>query len=131
MLSALKAFVPILLGVLLRILRIFIRVTTGYTVPRGGNRELDQQCLSLAADENDTVLTLKSLLQQTIHITPNSQQLYFRGERIPNDATLKDCHVGMDSELHMKINFDIQIIVKLGTISSCLWKYLRLTQSGC
>ena len=59
-------------GVLPRIMRIFIQFITGYTVPRGGNRELDQQRLSLEADENDTVLTVKSLLQQTIHVTPNS-----------------------------------------------------------
>jgi hypothetical protein len=73
---------------------------------------LDQQRFSLEADENDTVLIVKSLLQQTIHVTPNSQQLYFRGERMENVATLKDCHVVMHSELHMEINFEIQIVVK-------------------
>jgi hypothetical protein len=73
---------------------------------------LEEQCLSLEADKNDTVLTVKALLQQTIHVTPNSQQLYFRGELMENLATLKDCNVEMHSELHMEINFQIQINVR-------------------
>ena len=88
-------------------MRIYIRIHTGYTVLCRGNRELEEQCLSLEADKNDTVLIVKALLQQTIHVTPNSQQLYFRGKLMENDATLRDCNVEMHSELHMKINFEI------------------------
>jgi hypothetical protein len=59
-------------------MRIYVRILTGYTVLCRGHRELEERCLSLEADKNDTVLTVKAILQQMIHVTPNAQQLYFR-----------------------------------------------------
>jgi hypothetical protein len=52
------------------------------------------------------------MLQQLVHVTPNDQQLLLHGILLENLFTLSECNVVMDSELHMEINLQIQIIVK-------------------
>ena len=56
-------------------MRIHVRIYTGHTVPLRGQRELAEKCISLEAKHDDTVLTVKAMLQQLVHVTPNDQQL--------------------------------------------------------
>ena len=93
-------------------MRIYVRIYTGHTVPLHGKRELAEKCVSLEAKHDDTVLAVKAMLQQLVHVTPNDQQLFLHGILLENLFTLSECYVVMDSELHMEINFQIQINVR-------------------
>ena len=51
-------------------MRIRVRIYTGHTAPLRGRRVLAEKCISLEVSLNDTVLTVKALLQQLVHVTP-------------------------------------------------------------
>jgi hypothetical protein len=93
-------------------MRIHVRIYTGHTAPLQGRRKLAEKCISLEVSPDDTVLTVKALLQQSVHVTPNDQRLFLHGLLLENLSTLAECNVVMDAELHMEINFQIQINVR-------------------
>ena len=93
-------------------MRIYVRILTGHTFPLNGTRALTVRHIPLEAGYDDTVLTVKAMLQQAVDVTPNHQRLLYRGICLENACTLSDCNVEVDSELQMEINFQMQIGVR-------------------
>ena len=65
-------------------MRIHVRIYTGHTAPLRGRRVLAEKCISLEVSLDDTVLTVKALLQQLVHVTPNDQRLFLHGLLLEN-----------------------------------------------
>ena len=93
-------------------MRIYVRILAGHTFPLNGTRALAVKHIPLEAGNDDTVLTVKAMLQEAVDVTPNHQRLLYRGICLENVCTLSDCNVEVDSELQMEISFQMQIGVR-------------------
>jgi hypothetical protein len=91
---------------------IYVKILTGQTFELNGMRALVVRYIPLKAEDDDTVLTIKAKLQERLDVTPNHQRLLYRGIRLENDCTLKDCNVQVGSVIQMEINYPMQIGVR-------------------
>jgi ubiquitin C len=89
-------------------MQILVKTLTGKTTAQ---RTLEVKTITLDVKASDTVLRIKTKIQEMEDITPNKQHLWIKEESLENNRAMSDYNIQEGADLHLQIEWGMQIFV--------------------